>query len=98
MPPLVHQLGIGLAPGLQTFVVLQKEQVNYLGSPWGECIKEKENVRYYPKYSDPACRLECETQHIVEECKCKLPFMPGKLLEFPRDGTFSDGALRLRSV
>ncbi|XP_075255616.1 acid-sensing ion channel 2-like [Convolutriloba macropyga] len=76
VPPLVHQLGIGIAPGLQTFVVLQKEQVTYLTKPWGECVQKYEKTINFTKYSDPACRIECETQHIVDECSCRLPFMP----------------------
>ena len=78
VPPLVHQLGIGLAPGLQAFVVLQKEQVNYLGTPWGKCKDPQAagNTKNFSKYSDPACRIECETEHIVNECECRMPFMP----------------------
>ncbi|XP_063724130.1 acid-sensing ion channel 2-like isoform X2 [Symsagittifera roscoffensis] len=76
VPPLVHQLGVGIAPGLQTFVVLQKEQVTYLTKPWGECVKTFEKTINFTKYSDPACRIECETEHIVDECDCRLPFMP----------------------
>merc|ERR550532_140162 len=77
VPPLVHQLGIGIAPGLQTFVVLQKEQVTYLSQPWGDCVTDEDQKTVnFSKYSDPACRIECETQHIVDMCECRLPFMP----------------------
>ncbi|EPY76811.1 amiloride-sensitive cation channel 3 [Camelus ferus] len=36
-PPLIDQLGFGAAPGYQTFVSCQKQQLSFLPPPWGDC-------------------------------------------------------------
>ncbi|XP_075406360.1 acid-sensing ion channel 3 [Tenrec ecaudatus] len=36
-PPLIDQLGFGAAPGYQTFVSCQQQQLNFLPPPWGDC-------------------------------------------------------------
>ncbi|XP_049718428.1 acid-sensing ion channel 3 [Elephas maximus indicus] len=36
-PPIIDQLGFGAAPGYQTFVSCQKQQLIYLPPPWGDC-------------------------------------------------------------
>ena len=61
---------------------LTVQQVTYLTKPWGECVQKYEKTINFTKYSDPACRIECETQHIVDECSCRLPFMPSKSISY----------------
>ncbi|XP_044534897.1 acid-sensing ion channel 3 [Gracilinanus agilis] len=36
-PPTIEQLGFGVAPGYQTFVSCQKQQLSFLPQPWGDC-------------------------------------------------------------
>nr|XP_023494537.1 acid-sensing ion channel 3 isoform X3 [Equus caballus] len=39
-PPIIDQLGFGAAPGYQTFVSCQKQQLSFLPPPWGDCSSE----------------------------------------------------------
>ncbi|XP_037371358.1 acid-sensing ion channel 3 isoform X2 [Talpa occidentalis] len=36
-PPSIDQLGFGVAPGYQTFVSCQQQQLSFLPPPWGDC-------------------------------------------------------------
>ncbi|KAM6216176.1 acid-sensing ion channel 3 [Rhynchocyon petersi] len=36
-PPIIDQLGFGAAPGYQTFVSCQQQQLTFLPPPWGDC-------------------------------------------------------------
>ncbi|XP_006895217.1 PREDICTED: acid-sensing ion channel 3 [Elephantulus edwardii] len=36
-PPTIDQLGFGAAPGYQTFVSCQQQQLTFLPPPWGDC-------------------------------------------------------------
>ncbi|XP_077005866.1 acid-sensing ion channel 3 isoform X2 [Tamandua tetradactyla] len=36
-PPIIDQLGFGAAPGYQTFVSCQQQQLSFLPPPWGDC-------------------------------------------------------------
>ncbi|XP_018431359.1 PREDICTED: acid-sensing ion channel 1-like, partial [Nanorana parkeri] len=76
-PPLIDQVGFGVAPGFQTFVSCQQQQLTYLPPPWGDCKDTPFKSPYYPSYSITACRIECETRYILEQCKCRMVHMPG---------------------
>ncbi|KAM4622363.1 acid-sensing ion channel 2-like [Discoglossus pictus] len=76
-PPFIQELGFGVAPGFQTFVATQEQRLTYLPSPWGICRLSELGSDFYPVYSVSACRIDCETRYIVENCGCKMVHMPG---------------------
>ncbi|XP_055745054.1 acid-sensing ion channel 2-like [Salvelinus fontinalis] len=76
-PPFVHELGFGVAPGFQTFVATQEQRLTYLPPPWGECESKALDSGFFQAYSVTACRIDCETRYIVENCNCRMVHMPG---------------------
>ncbi|XP_073533231.1 acid-sensing ion channel 1C-like isoform X4 [Phyllobates terribilis] len=76
-PPDIGQLGFGVAPGFQTFVSCQQQNLSYLPPPWGDCKDTPFTSPYFNKYSISACRINCETRLILEACGCRLVYMPG---------------------
>uniref|UniRef100_A0A4W3HVL8 Acid sensing ion channel subunit 2 n=1 Tax=Callorhinchus milii TaxID=7868 RepID=A0A4W3HVL8_CALMI len=76
-PPFVHELGFGVAPGFQTFVSTQEQRLIYLPPPWGDCQPLTDNTEFFPTYSITACRIDCETRYLVENCNCRMVHMPG---------------------
>nr|XP_049601087.1 acid-sensing ion channel 2 isoform X2 [Syngnathus scovelli] len=78
-PPFVHELGFGVAPGFQTFVATQEQRLSFLPPPWGECESKALESGFFQVYSVTACRLDCETRYIVENCNCRMVHMPAKL-------------------
>ncbi|RLV86065.1 hypothetical protein DV515_00015986 [Chloebia gouldiae] len=140
-PPLIDQLGFGVAPGFQTFVSCQEQRVRtgqvwdgpshpalqeqslltvplspgrmerrtrswgpvqrrclspatlrgvlssllaslpfqliYLPPPWGDCKAMAGDSEFYDTYSITACRIDCETRYLVENCNCRMVHMPG---------------------
>ncbi|RLV90474.1 hypothetical protein DV515_00014439 [Chloebia gouldiae] len=77
-PPFVQELGFGVAPGFQTFVATQEQRLTYLPPPWGECRSPELGLAFFPVYSVTACRIDCETRYIVENCNCRMVHMPGQ--------------------
>uniref|UniRef100_A0A2I2ZSK4 Acid sensing ion channel subunit 2 n=1 Tax=Gorilla gorilla gorilla TaxID=9595 RepID=A0A2I2ZSK4_GORGO len=76
-PPFIQELGFGVAPGFQTFVATQEQRLTYLPPPWGECRSSEMGLDFFPIYSITACRIDCETRYIVENCNCRMVHMPG---------------------
>ncbi|XP_003442050.1 acid-sensing ion channel 2 isoform X2 [Oreochromis niloticus] len=76
-PPFIHELGFGVAPGFQTFVATQEQRLTYLPPPWGECESKALESGFFQVYSVTACRIDCETRYIVENCNCRMVHMPG---------------------
>ncbi|XP_051497473.1 acid-sensing ion channel 1 isoform X2 [Apus apus] len=76
-PPLIDQLGFGVAPGFQTFVSCQEQRLIYLPPPWGDCKAGPGDSEFYDTYSITACRIDCETRYLVENCNCRMVHMPG---------------------
>ncbi|XP_076826736.1 acid-sensing ion channel 1C isoform X7 [Brachyhypopomus gauderio] len=76
-PPFIDQLGFGVAPGFQTFVSCQQQRIQYLPPPWGDCRSTPLVSDYFPTYSITACRIECETQYLLDICNCRMVHMPG---------------------
>ncbi|KAM6233390.1 acid-sensing ion channel 1 isoform 2-T2 [Porphyrio hochstetteri] len=76
-PPLIDQLGFGVAPGFQTFVSCQEQRLIYLPPPWGDCKAAAGDSEFYDTYSITACRIDCETRYLVENCNCRMVHMPG---------------------
>ncbi|XP_014378697.2 acid-sensing ion channel 1 [Alligator sinensis] len=76
-PPLIDQLGFGVAPGFQTFVSCQEQRLIYLPPPWGDCKAITGDSEFFDTYSITACRIDCETRYLVENCNCRMVHMPG---------------------
>ncbi|XP_015682651.1 acid-sensing ion channel 1-like [Protobothrops mucrosquamatus] len=76
-PPSVDQMGFGVAPGFQTFVSCQEQRLFYLPAPWGDCQAAPAASAFFPNYSTAACRLDCETRYLAENCNCRMVHMPG---------------------
>ncbi|XP_077581401.1 acid-sensing ion channel 1C isoform X1 [Stigmatopora nigra] len=76
-PPFIDQLGFGVAPGFQTFVSCQQQLLQYLPPPWGDCKSTAIDSEYFSTYSITACRIDCETRYLLENCNCRMVHMPG---------------------
>ncbi|XP_058430330.1 acid-sensing ion channel 3 isoform X1 [Marmota monax] len=92
-PPIIDQLGFGAAPGYQTFVSCQKQQLSFLPPPWGDCSSVSLDPDFERELSDPlspspspspnppyslmGCRLVCETRYVARKCGCRMMHMPG---------------------
>ncbi|KAG9260320.1 acid-sensing ion channel 1B isoform X1 [Astyanax mexicanus] len=76
-PPFIDQLGFGVAPGFQTFVSCQEQRLTYLPPPWGDCRDAPMDSDFFTTYSITACRIDCETRYLVENCNCRMVHMPG---------------------
>ncbi|KAL8164748.1 UNVERIFIED_CONTAM: Acid-sensing ion channel 1C [Gekko kuhli] len=76
-PPSIDQLGFGVAPGFQTFVSCQQQRLLYLPPPWGDCKSGPIESDFFPNYSMAACRIDCETRYLAENCNCRMVHMPG---------------------
>uniref|UniRef100_A0AAV2KIA2 Acid-sensing ion channel 2 n=1 Tax=Knipowitschia caucasica TaxID=637954 RepID=A0AAV2KIA2_KNICA len=51
--------------------------LTYLPPPWGECEWRALESGFFQVYSVTACRIDCETRYIVENCNCRMVHMPG---------------------
>ncbi|XP_078287644.1 acid-sensing ion channel 1-like isoform X1 [Rhinoraja longicauda] len=80
-PPFIDQLGFGVPPGFQTFVSCQEQRLIYLPPPWGDCKSTPMDSDFFDTYSVTACRIDCETRYLVENCNCRMVHMPGFLVE-----------------
>ncbi|XP_069509772.1 acid-sensing ion channel 1 isoform X1 [Ambystoma mexicanum] len=76
-PPFIDQLGFGVAPGFQTFVSCQEQRLTYLPPPWGACKSTPIDSEFFDTYSITACRIDCETRYLIENCNCRMVHMPG---------------------
>ncbi|XP_051542570.1 acid-sensing ion channel 1C-like isoform X3 [Myxocyprinus asiaticus] len=76
-PPFIDQLGFGVAPGFQTFVSCQQQLLQYLPPPWGDCRSTPMDSEFFSTYSITACRIDCETRYLLENCNCRMVHMPG---------------------
>ncbi|XP_037392983.1 acid-sensing ion channel 1C isoform X4 [Pygocentrus nattereri] len=76
-PPFPSELGFGVTPGFQTFVSTQEQRLQYLPPPWGDCRSTPMDSEYFSTYSITACRIDCETRYLLENCNCRMVHMPG---------------------
>nr|XP_036855236.1 acid-sensing ion channel 3 isoform X3 [Manis javanica] len=91
-PPIIDQLGFGVAPGYQTFVSCQQQQLSFLPPPWGDCSSVSLDPDFEPDpsgspgppspgssppYSLMGCRLACEARYVARKCGCRMMHMPG---------------------
>lgn len=54
------------------------QQLIYLPSPWGTCNAVTMDSDFFDSYSITACRIDCETRYLVENCNCRMVHMPGQ--------------------
>lgn len=53
-------------------------QLQYLPPPWGDCRSTPMDSEYFSTYSITACRIDCETRYLLENCNCRMVHMPGE--------------------
>lgn len=58
-------------------------QLQYLPPPWGDCKSTPIDSEYFSTYSITACRIDCETRYLLENCNCRMVHMPGMISERP---------------
>ncbi|XP_072019483.1 acid-sensing ion channel 1C-like isoform X2 [Amphiura filiformis] len=75
-PPYVKEFAMPVGPGFHTFISMRHESITALPSPYTDCETDGD-IEYYDHYSLQACRIECETNIVVEACGCKLIEQPG---------------------
>eukprot|EP00057_Strongylocentrotus_purpuratus_P001339 XP_001198270.2 PREDICTED: acid-sensing ion channel 1 isoform X1 [Strongylocentrotus purpuratus] len=73
--PQVLEQGFDVGPGTLTSVAIMATQHIYEKPPYGVCGEKKE--KFYEKYSQQKCDLECTTDYVVGECGCRTAYMPG---------------------
>ena len=59
-------------------VLLSISQLTYLPPPWGDCKASAMDSDFFNTYSLTACRIDCETRYLVENCNCRMVHMPGR--------------------
>lgn len=53
-------------------------QLIYLPPPWGDCKVTPMDSDFFDSYSITACRIDCETRYLVDNCNCRMVHMPGR--------------------
>ncbi|XP_077994004.1 acid-sensing ion channel 1C-like [Glandiceps talaboti] len=78
-PPYLKQLGFAVGPGNHYFIALKRQEIMRLSEPYAaqECDKSSQGTKHFHEYSMSACRIECETALLFQECGCKLVEQPG---------------------
>ncbi|KAG9355832.1 hypothetical protein JZ751_000674, partial [Albula glossodonta] len=59
--------------------------LQYLPPPWGDCKSTPIDSEFFSTYSITACRIDCETRYLVENCNCRMVHMPDFLVEKDND-------------
>lgn len=76
----VHQGDLGRSPHTPPAPLLS-QQLIYLPPPWGTCKAVTMDLDFFDSYSITACRIDCETRYLVENCNCRMVHMPGQAPE-----------------
>lgn len=63
---------------LSSLLASSLSQLIYLPPPWGDCKAVAGDSEFYDTYSITACRIDCETRYLVENCNCRMVHMPGE--------------------
>ena len=50
------------------------QEIN-LPHPHGDCVTQRK-LRYFDRYSEAACYMECLTEFAVETCACRDLYIP----------------------
>lgn len=53
-------------------------QLIYLPPPWGDCKATAMDSDFFDTYSITACRIDCETRYLMDNCNCRMVHMPGR--------------------
>lgn len=69
--------GLLSSPVVSQMCVLQ---LIYLPPPWGDCKVTAMDSDFFDSYSITACRIDCETRYLVDNCNCRMVHMPGRKL------------------
>lgn len=62
----------------KTFIRTVVLQLIYLPPPWGDCKVTAMDSDFFDSYSITACRIDCETRYLVDNCNCRMVHMPGR--------------------
>ncbi|XP_024909810.1 acid-sensing ion channel 1-like [Cynoglossus semilaevis] len=60
-----------------TAAIFPALQLIYLPPPWGDCKVTPMDSDFFDSYSITACRIDCETRYLVDNCNCRMVHMPG---------------------
>ncbi|XP_067950606.1 acid-sensing ion channel 2-like [Watersipora subatra] len=81
--PLVEEMGYGLVPGFETYILLKRKKTQRMPPPaddgQADCFDSanKPNpLSFYDSYSKTACVDECRVGYIVKKCGCRDFFQP----------------------
>lgn len=55
------------------------------------------DLDFFDSYSITACRIDCETRYLVENCNCRMVHMPGQAPKFQTQSWVPEPALPLAS-
>uniref|UniRef100_A0A671QQY2 Acid-sensing ion channel 1 n=1 Tax=Sinocyclocheilus anshuiensis TaxID=1608454 RepID=A0A671QQY2_9TELE len=78
--PLLITMKGGMGNGLELMLDIQQDEylpLTYLPPPWGDCKATPMDSDFFNTYSITACRIDCETRYLVENCNCRMVHMPG---------------------
>lgn len=53
---------------------------------------------FFDSYSITACRIDCETRYLVDNCNCRMVHMPGRKLCCAEAGETEKSAVQRRQV
>lgn len=70
--------GAGSADLRDFFLDCSLPQLLYLPPPWGDCKSSPFESTFFTNYSMSACRIDCETRYLAENCNCRMVHMPGQ--------------------
>lgn len=59
-------------------ICVSVSQLVFLPPPWGNCKMNSPDSDFFSAYSLSACRIDCETRYLVENCNCRMVHMPGR--------------------
>ncbi|KAG9340602.1 hypothetical protein JZ751_021157 [Albula glossodonta] len=75
--PLKLQTSSFSQPPLSLLKPIAKSHLTYLPPPWGDCKATPMDSDFFSSYSITACRIDCETRYLMENCNCRMVHMPG---------------------
>lgn len=80
-------IGVDTGPRDAVFSLAGARQLVYLPPPWGDCKATPIESDFFTNYSLTACRLDCETRYLAENCNCRMVHMPGEPRARPGPGS-----------
>ncbi|KAK2144130.1 hypothetical protein LSH36_782g01017 [Paralvinella palmiformis] len=91
--PFPEDYGNVLIPGLYNVIGFKLVRIKRLPSPYSDCINtgtyaSERDVyidQYNVSYSKTGCHKTCYQRHVIEKCRCALPYYPRQGLPFGND-------------